>query len=75
MPIKKAMEAITRQCWIAQTRGPIVADNVLWSGAALHPQQKSDYVLANFNNRVLEDQRTEQVMLPVRDSVLLIRKK
>ncbi|NOZ11111.1 MAG: methyltransferase [Gammaproteobacteria bacterium] len=55
--------------------GLMVADNVLWSGAVLHPQQKSDHALVNFNIRVLEDHRVEQVMLTVRDGILLIRKK
>jgi len=55
--------------------GLMVADNVLWSGAVLDPQQESDRALVNFNARVLEDHRVEQVMLTVRDGILLIRKK
>lgn len=55
--------------------GLIVADNVLWSGRALDPKEKSDRAIAAFNERVRRDARVHCVMLPVRDGVMLIRKR
>jgi len=55
--------------------GLLVADNVLWSGRVLDPQQETDHALARFNARVAADPRVEVVMLPVRDGVSLIYKK
>lgn len=55
--------------------GLIVVDNVLWNGRVLNPQEKSDHAIANFNEHAIKDSRVEIVMLPVRDGMLLARKK
>ncbi|MGZ3652797.1 MAG: O-methyltransferase [Bdellovibrionota bacterium] len=54
--------------------GLLVVDNVLWSGAVLDPQDKSDHAIVNFNEHAAKDPRVEIVMLPVRDGVLVARK-
>lgn len=55
--------------------GLLVADNALWSGRVLNPKEKSDHAIAAFNAHVARDPRVEQVLLSVRDGVLLVRKK
>jgi len=57
--------------------GFILADNVLFHGQVLEKEieGKSAIAIAEFNNHVLNDQRTEQVFLTVRDGLLLIKKK
>lgn len=52
----------------------IAADNTLWSGRVLDPKEKSDHAIVAFNAHVARDVRVEQVLLSVRDGVLLIRK-
>lgn len=58
--------------------GFIIADNVLWGGkiedgeASGDPQTKG---VVLFNEKVRSDQRVEKVMLPVRDGILIVRKK
>ena len=54
---------------IVRKGGVIVADNVLWSGRVLDPQEPDDKALAAFNKHVAADDRVEQVMLPVRDGI------
>lgn len=54
--------------------GLIVADNVLWDGTVLDPEDNKAKAIANFNKKVAEDDRVEQVLLPVRDGVNIIRK-
>ena len=54
--------------------GLIVADNVLWSGRVLNPQQATDRAIVQFNDHVYSDVRVEKVMVPIRDGVLLVRK-
>jgi caffeoyl-CoA O-methyltransferase len=54
--------------------GLMVVDNVLWSGAVLNPQEKSDHDIVNFNKHAAGDKRVETLMLPVRDGVLIARK-
>lgn len=58
--------------------GFIVADNVLWYGKVMHPDALSDKEtrgIADFNNHVRMDTRVEHLLLPVRDGLMLVRKK
>jgi caffeoyl-CoA O-methyltransferase len=55
--------------------GLLVADNVLWSGRVLKPESPADRAIVAFNERVRADARVACLMLPVRDGVLLARKK
>ncbi len=55
--------------------GLLVADNVLWSGRVLKPESPADRAIVAFNERVRADARVEKLMLPVRDGILLARKK
>lgn len=57
--------------------GFILADNVLWSGKVLEDDAKSDKEtmgIKAFNEHVKNDDRVEQVMLSIRDGLMLIRK-
>jgi caffeoyl-CoA O-methyltransferase len=58
--------------------GFIFADNVLWSAKVLLDKNKMDKdtkAIDEFNKKVHNDIRVEHVMLPVRDGIMLIRKK
>lgn len=55
--------------------GLIVADNTLWSGAVLDPKTPDDIGITTFNQSVTADPRVENVLLPVRDGVMLVRKR
>lgn len=56
--------------------GLIVADNTLWSGHVLSPRPGSatDEAIVAFNRHVTEDPRVENVLLSVRDGIMLARK-
>ncbi len=58
-------------------RGIIIADNVLFHGQVLEEDIKGKNAKAihAFNEHVANDKRTEQVLLTVRDGLLLIKKK
>ncbi len=57
----------------------IIADNVLWSGKVVHENEtttdKDTQALMQFNNKVQNDKRVENVLLPIRDGLMVIRKK
>lgn len=56
--------------------GFIIADNVLWSGKVIEPgPDKDTSAIINFNEKIQNDSRVENVLLPVRDGLMLIRKK
>lgn len=60
-----------------KTGGFIIADNVLWSGKILDEGKtdKDTQALKTFNDYVMADAQVENVMAPVRDGLLIIRKK
>ncbi|WP_019990052.1 O-methyltransferase [Rudanella lutea] len=58
--------------------GIIMADNVLWSGKVVQPVKPSDkdtLAVMAFNQKVQDDPRVENVLLPVRDGVMMMMKK
>jgi caffeoyl-CoA O-methyltransferase len=55
--------------------GVILADNVLWSGKVIQEKPDKDTrAIVDFNRKIQEDQRVENVLLPVRDGIMMIRK-
>jgi len=60
--------------------GLLIVDNVLWSGKvlpghALKPGDQDTPAVRAFNDQMARDPRVEPVFLPVRDGLLLLRKK
>src|SRR5690606_17431163 len=56
--------------------GIIIADNVLWSGRVLEPDQDDETkALADYAEKVKADQRVENLLLPLRDGLLISRRK
>lgn len=57
--------------------GYIIADNVLWSGKVAQPVEENDIdtqAIIAFNTKIQLDKRVENVLFPVRDGLMLIRK-
>jgi caffeoyl-CoA O-methyltransferase len=57
--------------------GWIIADNVLWSGKVLNPEKadKDTIAINQFNDKVAKDRRVENILVPIRDGLLIARKK
>ncbi len=58
--------------------GLIIADNVLWSGKITMPEEEMDretLALHQFNQFVQQDNRVENILLPIRDGLMVVRKK
>jgi caffeoyl-CoA O-methyltransferase len=60
---------------ILKKGGLIVADNALWSGKVLNPEDEDGRAIEYFNEIVNNDERVEKTLLTVRDGIYLIRKK
>jgi predicted O-methyltransferase YrrM len=55
--------------------GFIIADNVLWSGKVLEAEKdENTQALHDFNEMVLADKRVSNVLLPIRDGLMVINK-
>ena len=63
---------------ILRSGGFIIADNTLWDGHVVDPAYDHDQQTKGirlFNDHVAADERVEEVILPMRDGLTLIRKK
>jgi caffeoyl-CoA O-methyltransferase len=56
--------------------GYILADNVLWSGKVVAAKKidKDTQAILDFNKKIQDDPRVENVLLPIRDGIMMIRK-
>lgn len=57
--------------------GFILADNVLWSGKVIAEGSKTDKdtrAILEFNSMVHEDKRVKNIILPLRDGILMVQK-
>lgn len=55
--------------------GYIIADNVLWSGKVVGEKiDKDTKAIMDFNDKVHNDSRVENVLFPVRDGLMVLRK-
>jgi len=56
--------------------GFILADNVLWDGKVLNSNTRSrdTHGIIDFNDFVMQDDRVENLLLPFRDGVMVVRK-
>jgi predicted O-methyltransferase YrrM len=58
--------------------GYIIADNVLWSGKVLEDYDSLDRetkILMDYNKMIHEDERVQEILLPIRDGLMIARKK
>lgn len=59
---------------ILSPTGIIAIDNALWGGRVLEPASDSDYAISGLNERIRKDNRVRQVLLPLRDGLMLVRR-
>jgi len=60
-----------------QTGGFILTDNALWYGKVADPavlNDKDTDAIRRFNDHVQSDPRTENLIIPFRDGIMLIKK-
>ncbi|HNV95767.1 MAG TPA: O-methyltransferase [Bacteroidales bacterium] len=57
--------------------GFIIADNVLWNGKVFNENENDEFTksIRTFNDYVHYDTRVENVMLPLRDGMMILRKR
>jgi predicted O-methyltransferase YrrM len=62
---------------LVKSGGYIILDNVLWSGKVTDSEKndKDTVLLRNLNTLIHADERVEEVLLPIRDGLMIARKK
>ena len=61
-----------------KTGGYIIADNVLWSGKIIEPSENLDadtLALIAYSEKINNDDRVQNVLFPIRDGLMIARKK
>lgn len=61
---------------LLKPNGWLLSDNVLWSGKVFNPESKDKVtnILREFNRIVDKDEEVENIILPLRDGLSLVRK-
>lgn len=56
--------------------GFVLADNVIWEGKVLNTntKERDTQAIITFNDKVQNDPRVENVLLPIRDGLMMVRK-
>ena len=54
--------------------GLVVLDNALWSGRVLNPEEPSDHALAEMNRVVRDDPKVHNLLMPMRDGLMVAQK-
>jgi predicted O-methyltransferase YrrM len=60
-----------RAIGLVRQGGLIVLDNMLRGGRVLSPRDQDARTVAALNDRIQKDERVENVLLPIRDGVML----
>ena len=58
--------------------GYIIADNVLWSGKVVEEYSKLDSetkAMVDYSTKIQNDERVQNVLFPIRDGLMIARKK
>ena len=55
--------------------GLIIADNVLWSGKVLNPEDDQTKSIDSFNKLVKDDKEFWNTIVPIRDGLMIIKKR
>ncbi len=55
--------------------GLIIADNVLWSGKVLNPEDSLAKSIDAFNKLVNDDREFWNTIVPIRDGLMIIKKR
>ena len=69
------LEYYKRSLILIRKKGAIVLDNMLWSGNVIDPQDDDSIALRETGDYIQQDERVFNILLPIRDGVMLCIKK
>ena len=72
---KNYIEYYNRSIQIIKDGGIIVLDNMLWSGNVINPKDLESKTLSKLGNIIKNDNRVFNVLLPIRDGLMICIKK
>jgi len=72
---KNYIEYYNRSIQLIKNKGIIVLDNMLWSGNVINPKDLESKTLSKLGNIIKNDNRVFNVLLPIRDGLMICIKK
>ena len=60
---------------LVKSGGIIILDNMLWGGSVLNPKDEQSIILNKLAKLINEDKRNTNIMLPIRDGLMICYKK
>jgi caffeoyl-CoA O-methyltransferase len=72
---KNYIDYYNRSIQLIKTGGIIVLDNMLWGGTVLNPKDLESKVLSKLGKLISEDLRVINLLLPIRDGIMICIKK
>tara|TARA_Y100000994_G_scaffold246069_1_gene248688 strand:- start:432 stop:1061 length:630 start_codon:yes stop_codon:yes gene_type:complete len=60
---------------LIKSKGIIVLDNMLWSGGVIEPEDKDSQVLRETADYIQKDKRVFNILIPIRDGLMICIKK
>ena len=72
---KNYIEYYNKSINLVKKDGIIILDNMLWGGSVLNPQDLDSKVLSELGTIICKDNRVINVLLPIRDGIMVCIKK
>jgi len=60
-----------RSMILLKNKGLLVLDNMLWSGGVIKPKTEEEIVLNELNSIIINDKRNTNILLPIRDGLMV----
>ena len=63
-----------KSIYLLKRKGIIILDNMLWSGSVLDPKDSESKILDLCNNYIQNDERVKNLLIPIRDGLMICQK-
>ena len=75
LPIRVYMNYYIRCMQLVRAKGIIILDNMLWSGSVIEPKDEDAKKLREVGDYIQQDDRVINMLLPIRDGLMVCYKK
>ena len=63
-----------KSIYLLKRKGIIILDNMLWSGSVLDPKDSESKILDLCNDYIQNDERIKNLLIPIRDGLMICQK-
>jgi len=63
-----------KSIYLLKSKGVLILDNMLWGGSVLNPKDNESKVLSSCNKYIQNDTRVKNLLIPIRDGLMICQK-